>query len=172
MMPHVASARAKLTKNRRWVRVYPIYPAEFDAFTADEGHLDRFRRPGIAMASRRRHGSMTRRTRAEHGYGRSTRGAITEIGKYVLTTARAVSTGMPWPAKSCGRPISTSTAAPDALDAPATPRDPGTTGRRCSPAQSAPAPGKVLNVRWVAGRDDWYDQTSRGWYWLRPEKRV
>jgi hypothetical protein len=35
-----------------------------------------------------------------------------------------------------------------------------------------PAPGKVLNVRWVAGRDDWYVQTSRGWYWLRPEKRV
>ena len=84
MMHAPVLIRAKLTKNRRWVRVYPIYPAEFDAFTADEGHLDRFRRPGIAMASRRRHGSMTRRTRAEHGYGRSTRGAITEIGKYVL----------------------------------------------------------------------------------------
>ena len=29
-----------------------------------------------------------------------------------------------------------------------------------------PAPGWVLDARYVAGRDDWYIKTDTGWYWL------
>lgn len=73
MMARPAFIRAKLTKNRRNVRLYPD-PAEADAFTADAGHLDRFRRPGIAMASRARsrHGNASRTARVTKLGGRYT----------------------------------------------------------------------------------------------------
>jgi DNA-binding ferritin-like protein len=30
-----------------------------------------------------------------------------------------------------------------------------------------PAPGHVIDARWVMRNDDWYVQTKEGWYWLR-----